>query len=367
MRYFIIVGEPSGDVHAAWLMKALLEQDPSAEFAFFGGDEMTRVGGKPLVHIREMAFMGFTQLIGHLGQIRRNFNRARLEIRKFRPDVLLLVDYPGFNLRIARWMKGEGFTVYYYIPPKVWAWNTRRVRFLRKYTDRIFSILPFETGFFMKHGIKVDYVGNPVYEQVSNRSTSLPKVNRERSRQIALLPGSRAQEIERILPEMLALIPDFESYHFVVAGMEDHRPLYDKLIPVSDRIGVEFTGTMEVLNGSVAALVTSGTATLETALMGIPQVVCYKTNRLSYLIAKRLIKVRYISLVNLILDRAAVPELIQEQCNRTLLRDQLIQILPGGEKRSGQLDLPRQLEKELGSKRVAGRLSALIIKYLQDS
>ncbi len=365
MKYFLIAGEPSGDQHASRLMQALAEKDPKANFRFLGGDRMAEIGGKPVVHIREMAFMGFSQVLTNLGQIRRNFKRAKKAIYNFDPDVIILVDYPGFNLRMAKWSRKKGYNTYYYIAPAVWAWNTRRVYSLKKSCDRIFSILPFEPEFFRKYGMEVDYVGNPVFEEIQSVQKSLAGNDRGQKKQIALLPGSRKQEIERILPEMLSVISYFDEYEFVLAAMDSHRDLYEKLIPETCRIRLEFNRPLEVLNNSDAALVTSGTATLETALMSVPQVICYKANAISYQIARRLIKVPYISLVNLILEGPAIPELIQGNCRTDKLLACLKSILPGGENHENQLLLARSIQEKLGVQKASINLSGLITRSLE--
>ena len=363
MKYFVIAGEPSGDQHAAHLIESLARIDAEAEFGVVGGDQMAKLAGQPIIHTDQMAFMGFTQLIAHMGQIRRNFKLTKEGVTRFAPDVLVLVDYPGFNLRIARWAYRCDIPVYYYIPPKGWAWNTKRVLKLKQYTQRIFSILPFETDFFARFDVSAEYVGNPVYELI-HRFNKKAVMTIPEERKIALLPGSRKQEIERILPEMIKMLAHFPDHQFVVAGMETHQNLYERLISDLDRVALDYSGTLSVLNGAEAALVTSGTATLETALMGVPQVVCYKTNQLSYQIAKRLIKVPYISLVNLILAGPAVPELIQNNCRSDLLKSCLDQILPDGPNRQAQLEICDQLKEKLGRQDVSNYLAELIIKYL---
>ncbi len=366
MKYFLIAGEPSGDQHASRLMQELTERDSDADFQFLGGDLMAEIGGKPIVHIREMAFMGFTQILAHLGQIQQNFIRAKKAIIEFNPDVIIFVDYPGFNLRMAKWAKKKAYRTYYYIAPAVWAWNTRRVYSLRSNCDKIFSILPFEQEFFRKYDMEVDYVGNPVFEEVHRIKKGLPEGSHRQSRQIALLPGSRKQEIERILPQMLSVISYFDNYEFVIAAMDTHKDLYGRLIPDSCSVSLEFNRPLEILNNSVAALVTSGTATLETALMGVPQIICYKANAISYQIARRLIKVPYISLVNLILEGPAVPELIQDNCNTKNLAECLKGILPGGSNCEDQLELTQRIQDRIGAPKASGNLAELIIRYLDQ-
>jgi len=364
MRYFLIAGEASGDHHAARLIEALVRKDSNAVFSFLGGDEMEKTGGVSVVHIREMAFMGFTQILLKLRRIRKNFKIAKQAILRFKPDVLILVDYAGFNLKMAKWANAKGLLVHYYIAPKVWAWNTGRVKKLKAYTNQIYSILPFEQAFFNSHKLNCTYVGNPVLEAIEINIVKHSELKRAASRKIAVLPGSRKQEIERILPLMLSVLDDFPDYRFIIAGMSAHKDLYKKLLPDSDRIELCLDDTWEVLNNSSASLVTSGTATLEASLIGIPQIVCYKTNTISFQIAKRVIKVPYISLVNLILERPAVPELIQSYCSRHNLKSALSLILPGGENRDDQLEITSLLHDKLGSLPASNNLASLIINSL---
>ena len=363
MKYFLIAGEISGDQHAAKLMLALQKKDAEAEFAFLGGDSMESVGGRAEVHIRDMAFMGFTQILSKLGQIRRNFKNAKAGILDFRPDILILVDYGGFNLRMAKWAHNQNIVTHYYIPPKVWAWNSGRVKKIKAYVDYVYTTLPFENDFYAKSGVNCEYGGNPVLEDlqgVSKNSIS----QRQDDKIVALLPGSRSQEITRVLPVMLSVVNEFSDYKFVIAGITSHKNLYDQIIEKSPNVEVVFDQTRELLGKSIAALVTSGTATLETALMDVPQLVCYKTNPLSYHIAKLLIKVSYISLVNLILDGPAVPEQIQGSCKTEFLVSNLKMILPGGENYEAQLDICRQLKILLGERSCSDYVSGLIINSL---
>lgn len=366
MKYFLIAGEPSGDQHASRLMKELKEKDAGAEFHFLGGDSMAEVGGEPVVHIREMAFMGFTQVLANLGKIRKNFKRAKKAISTTNPDVIIFVDYPGFNMRMARWSKKKGFRTFYYISPSVWAWNTKRVYSLKANCDKIFCILPFEKEFFLRYNMEVDYVGNPVYEAVQEEKKSLPDYRPGENQRIALLPGSRKQEIERILPLMLSVIPHFREYEFVVAAMDSHKDLYRQIIPDSLEVKLVYNKPFEVLNSADAAIVTSGTATLETTLMGVPQVICYKANALSYRIARRLVKVKYISLVNLIMDEAAIPELIQDECNTDQMVACIKNILPGGDQHADQLELAGKIQDRLGLQKASEYLAGLIIRYLES-
>jgi len=363
MKYFLIAGEISGDQHAAKLMLALQKKDTEAEFAFLGGDSMESVGGKAVVHIRNMAFMGFTQLLSRLGQIRKNFRSAKAGILNFKPDVLILVDYGGFNLRMAKWAHSQNITTHYYIPPKIWAWNSGRVKKIKAYVDHVYTTLPFENDFYKESGVDCTYGGNPVLEDLQGVNIN-SQDQRQDDKIVALLPGSRRQEISRVLPVMLDVAKEFSDYKFVIAGMSGQKSLYEHILGSDSKVEIVFDQTRELLGRSIAALVTSGTATLETALMDVPQLVCYKTNSLSYHIAKMLIKVPYISLVNLILEGPAVPEHIQGQCRQDLLVSNLKMILPGGSNYEAQLDICSQLKNVLGERSCSEYVSALIVKSL---
>jgi lipid-A-disaccharide synthase len=365
VRYFLIAGEASGDQHAGRLMKSLFKLDKQAEFAFLGGERMSETGGEPIVHIREMAFMGFTQVIANIGKIRKNFRKAKEGVLKFLPDVIIFIDYPGFNMRMAAWAKKLGFRTHYYIPPSVWAWNTRRIYKLKKNCDRIFTILPFEKDFYKRYGLEVEYAGNPVFEAISSVRPDLSANGGSDEKKIALLPGSRRQEISRMLPVMLSVMPFLPGYRFVIAALSDHREMYKDIAAKKPGIEIIYNQPLEVLKGSSAALVTSGTATLETALMGIPQVVCYKSGTVSYLIARSLIKVPYISLVNLILQGPAIPELIQGNCNTRMVAECLKSIVPGGANHSDQLKIAAMVGEKLGDPEVSGRLAGLIYSDLE--
>jgi len=324
MRYFLVAGEPSGDQHAAGLMTQLKLLDPEAEFRFIGGDRMREAGGEPLIHIRDLAFMGFTQILTRLPVIRRSFRLCHDEIIRFKPDIIIPVDFGGFNLRLIRWTHRKGFRVIYYITPKVWAWLPGRAKKLARFTVKALCILPFEPPFLAMYGVDAEYVGNPVRDSVLAVTDQDPvclsrQLDLADKPVIALLPGSREQEIRKILPVMLSVVPEFPGYRFVVSGCDPFDPgFYQEIIDVPD-VGLVHNQTLELLRVAHAALVTSGTATLETALLGTPQVVCYRTTSLSFLIARMLIRIRYVSLVNLILDRPCVEELIQGKLNRVRL------------------------------------------------
>ena len=331
MKYYIIAGEASGDLHASNLMKALKERDPQADFRCWGGDLMEQAGGDIVKHYKELAFMGFFEVITHLNEILRNFKICQTDILLYEPDAVILVDYPGFNLRMAKFAKEQGFKVIYYISPQIWAWKKGRIKKIKKYVDEMMVILPFEEEFYAKNGMKVHYVGHPLLDAVNRDLHQSEEVLRFREQYelddreiIALLPGSRKQEITAILPQMLKMIPLFPQYQFVVSVV-DWQPaeLYDKYLKKYSVKKVK-GNAYPMLANAKAAIVASGTATLETAMIGTPEVVCYAGNELSYLIAKQLITgIKYISLVNLIMDKPVVAELIQHDYDTPHLRKEL--------------------------------------------
>ena len=367
MKYYIIAGEASGDLHASNLMKSILKKDSSAEFRFWGGDLMTRVTGiQPVKHYRELAFMGFLEVAKNLKTILGNIRLCKEDIRNFQPDVLILVDYPGFNLRIAEFAKKLGIKVVYYISPQLWAWKEGRVEIIKKFVDEMLVILPFEKDFYSKHGVDAHFVGHPLLDAISD----LPEMNVEKFKQenglnekeiIALLPGSREQEVSKMLEIMLSVRPKFEDYQFVIAGAPSlPKSFYEQY--VDENVHFVSNKTYDILRCSKAALVTSGTATLETALLNVPEVVCYRGSRISYEIGKRLIKnIKYISLVNLIMDREIVTELIQNELNTKNLVEELGMILEG-DKRLQILDNYSQLREKLGGKGASDKAAAIIVK-----
>lgn len=336
MKYYIIAGEASGDLNGSNLIKELKQLDPSGAYRCWGGDLMEEAGASVVKHYRELAFMGFAEVIKNLPTILNNLKFCKADILGFRPDVLILIDYPGFNLRIAKWAKEQGFKVVYYISPQVWAWKESRVKLIKKVVDLMLVILPFEKEFYDKWEYKVKYVGHPLAE-VTERYLKHPGPlvtagSREENKDkdiIALLPGSRKQEIMVKLPIMLQAARNFPQYRFIVSQAPGQPAgLYQQLISAYPHVEMAPAGqNYALLSRSRAALVTSGTATLETALFGVPQVVCYKGSAISYHIAKRLVKIKYISLVNLIMDRPVVKELIQHELNVPQLTKELDSIL----------------------------------------
>jgi len=347
MKLFLIAGEASGDLHGSNLIKALIQKDSSIDIRFWGGDLMEKAASrKPEKHYKALAFMGFVEVVMNLGRIVQNFKKCREDILVFQPDALVLIDYPGFNLRMAKWAKSQGIIVYYYISPKVWAWKESRVYKIKKYVDTLFTIFPFETAFFKKYDMEVEYVGNPLVDAIADyrvlrelREPQYPNSQYpEKSEKpiVAILPGSRRQEVSTKLPVMLEAAGKFSEYQFVIAGAPSlEETFYAPFIEGYDA-KILFGKTYEILESAEAALVTSGTATLETALFGVPQVVCYIASPISYTIAKRLIKIKFISLVNLIFDREVVRELIQDACNVDQVVEELSYVLRGGKKRAQQ-------------------------------
>lgn len=374
MKYYLIAGEASGDLHASNLMKAILQEDPKADFRFFGGDLMAKAGGTCVKHYRDMAYMGFIPVLLHLRTIFRNLSCCKQDILAWKPDVLILIDYPGFNLKVAIFIKQHSsIPVYYYISPKIWAWKEYRIKNIRRDIDKLLSILPFEVDFFKKHHYPVNYVGNPCVDAVQtfreNYQESLDEFqlrNKLDNRPIiALLAGSRKQEIKDNLSRMTEASKDFPQYQFVVAGAPGIDPeFYQQFIGKDTKI--LFGQTYPLLTHATAALVTSGTATLETALFKVPQVVCYYTaaGKLVSFLRRHILKVQYISLVNLISGNEAVTELVADGMTVTNLKAELKQILPDGNKRSKMLSDYEQLIQTLGTAGASQRAAEIIISSL---
>ncbi len=366
MKYYIIAGEASGDLHGSNLMKTLKEVDAEAEFRFYGGDLMLAQGGTLVKHYADMAFMGFLEVALNLRTILKNIKKCKADVLAFQPDVLILVDFPGFNLKIAKFAKAKGIKVCYYISPKIWAWNQKRVLKIKRDVDKMFCILPFEVDFYDKWGMKVDYVGNPLLDAIADFRPN-PDFEKQHDLSerpiIALLPGSRKQELQYILPHMLAVVRNFQSHQFVIAGAPSFsEEFYTPYLNGAD-IPMVFNATYDLLNVAAAALVTSGTATLETALFKVPQVVLYKGSGISVGIARMLVKIRFISLVNLIMDREVVKELIQEDCNQASITKELRAIIAGPE-RKGMLNDYDQLAELMGETGASKKTAQLIYRFL---
>jgi lipid-A-disaccharide synthase len=330
MKYYLIAGEASGDLHGSNLILELKKVDAAAQLRCWGGDGMQAAGATVVKHYKDLAFMGFAEVVKNLPTILRNIRFCKEDIAAFKPDVLVLIDYPGFNLRIARWAKEQGYKVIYYISPQVWAWKESRVKMIRNVVDKMLVILPFEKEFYeTKWDYKVAYVGHPLVEVVNNflqSGTATPRLFQKPI--VALLPGSRRQEVTKKLPLMLEASTAFPAYQFVVAkaaSLDD--AFYASFLNHYPQVAGVTNKTYALLSQATAALVTSGTATLETALFGVPQVVCYKGSPISYQIAKRLVKIKYISLVNLIMDKPVVTELIQDDLTVANIRRELEAVL----------------------------------------
>lgn len=371
MKYYLIAGEASGDLHGSNLMKALLARDPDANFRFWGGALMEAVGGVKVKDYSELAFMGFAEVLMNLGTILKNLQFCKSDILEFHPDVVIFIDYPGFNMRIAKFTKENKIPGYYYISPQIWAWKENRIDKIRRDVDQMYVILPFEKDFYeKKHKFPVHYVGHPLLDAIADRplvneKQFLTEHNLTDKPVIALLPGSRKQEITKMLSVMLAMVPHFPEYQFVIAGApSQHKSFYDPFIK-NAKVGFVQNKTYDLLSLSYAALVTSGTATLETALFKIPEVVCYRTSTISYEIGKRLVKnIKYISLVNLILDKPSVTELIQEDFNEERLKTELTALLDR-ERREKIFEDYYQLEKILGGKGASDKVARSIIETIK--
>lgn len=371
MRYYLIAGEASGDLHGANLMRGLLKADPEAQFRFWGGDKMAEAGGRDnlVKHYKETSFMGFTEVLKNLRTILGQIEFCRRDIEAHRPDLLILIDYAGFNLRIARFAHQAGIPVYYYIAPKVWAWKESRVKLLQRYVDRLFVIFPFEVPYFRRWGIEAIYEGNPLMDAIAARRTELPSREDFVRAQaldnraiIALLAGSRRSEIGYNLPFMVELSREYPQYQFVVAGVSWlDRSVYAPHLEGSDVRWVKDL-TYELLSVSEAAVVTSGTATLETALIGTPEMVCYRRDLPSMLIGKMFLKIPYVSLVNLVLEREAVRELLQFQMNMKNATEELTAILPGGSKHDRMLADYAELREKMGSAGASERVGARMVE-----
>ncbi len=361
MRYYIIAGEASGDLHGSNLVKAIHRKDAAADIRCWGGDKMEAAGATLVKHYRELAFMGFVEVLMHLRTILRNITICKKDITDYRPDVLVLIDYPGFNLRIAEWARQQGIKVVYYISPQVWAWKEKRVKQIKRDVDKMLVILPFEVDFYKTWNYPVTYVGHPLIEVVQHEKETPATPLPADKPLIALLPGSRGQEIKVKLPIMLQLADKFPQYRFAVAQAPSQPDeLYNELIGGKDVLLVK-GHTYNLLKQATAALVTSGTATLETALFGVPQVVCYKGNAISFWLATKLVKVKYISLVNLIMDKPVVTELIQDELTAANLEAELGKLLQEGTYKQELLADYKTLWDKLGSSNASANAADAII------
>lgn len=372
MKYYIIAGEASGDLHGSNLIKALRKEDSSAEIHFWGGELMLEAGGVLVKHYRELAFMGFAEVLFNLKTILNNISFCKNDILQFNPDVIIFIDYPGFNMRIAEWAKKKGIPTHYYISPQIWAWKENRIKAIKRDFDKLYVILPFEKDFYeKKHHFPVEFVGHPLIDAIHQRE----KVNPENFKKefqlderpiIALLPGSRKQEISKLLNEMLAVIIDFPAYQFVIAGAPGQDDSFYTQFLKNHSVKFISNRTYDLLSVAHAALVTSGTATLETALFKVPEVVCYKGNWISYQIAKRVLTLKYISLVNLIMDEEVVKELIQGECNANRIKKELTAILNPSH-REHLLQKYDLLEQKLGGEGASEKVAKLIVSAILKS
>ena len=369
MKYYLIAGEASGDLQASHLIKEIAKTDKQADFRCFGGDLMEQQGATVVKHYNELAFMGFEDVIMNIRTIFRNIAFCKEDILKYQPDVLILIDYPGFNLKIAKWAKAHNIKVYYYISPKIWAWNEKRGNKIKKIVEKMFVILPFEKDFYKKFDYDVDFVGHPLLDCISDRPQiafkdfcSEHKLNDKPI--IALLPGSRKQEISAMLSLMLTVVDHFPDYQFVIAGAPSQPLSFYKQFITKD-VSIIENKTYDLLQHTTSALVVSGTATLETALFKVPQVVCYKTGWLFYNLAKIVVKVKYISLVNLIMNKESVKELIQSNLNTSNLIDELTKITTGNSRQT-MLNDYEELHQKLGGIGASKRASELIVGYLNS-
>ena len=371
MKYYIIAGEASGDLHGSNLMKAILKQDMEAQFRFWGGDLMQNISDNLVKHYRDLAFMGFLEVIKNIRVILKNISFCKEDILNYNPDVIIFIDYPGFNLRIAKWAKTKKFKTHFYISPQIWAWKENRIKDIKRDIDKMYVILPFEKDFYeKKHNFPVEFVGHPLIDAIANRNQidefEFRKKNKLNEKPIiAILPGSRKQEIKKMLSAMLSVVDNYPDYQFVVAGAPSQEFSFYKPYIKNPNIGFVSNKTYDLLSVSTAALVTSGTATLETALFKVPQVVCYKGSWFSYQIGKRLVNLDYISLVNLIMEKEVVKELIQNDLIKKNLIKELDVILDENERTKYFINY-YELEKMLGGKGASDKTAELIFNSIKE-
>ncbi len=353
-RYYVIAGESSGDMHGANLMKRIKQHDPAAHFRFWGGNRMIAQAGEPVMHINDLAFMGFWEVLVNIKTILQNIRHCKQDLLSYKPDVLILIDYPGFNLRMAKFAKKAGIKTAYYISPQIWAWKQNRIKTIKKAVDKMLVILPFEKEFYARFGMEVEFVGHPLLDEVlplklSNSYSDFRSINGLPDKPlVALLPGSRKQEVCRMLKGMTEVAADIPGHQFVVAGVSSLGMQFYKDFVQLENVSVVFDQTYALLANANAALVASGTATLEAALFNVPQTVCYRANAVSVFIARRLVKIKYISLVNLIMDKAVLQELIQGDFEKSSLKAELQRLLFNQAYRQEMQSTYRMLEKKLG-------------------
>ena len=372
MKYYIIAGEASGDLHAANLIKALKIHDPNATFRCWGGDLMEEQGGEIVKHYRDLAFMGFLEVIANLRTILNNLAFCKEDIKKWKPDAVILIDYPGFNLRIAEFAKKENIKTIYYISPQIWAWKESRIHKIKRDVDKMLVILPFEKEFYQKWDMEVDFVGHPLIDAIGSHNWAGEEWKQKHhipqsKKLVALLPGSRKQEIQSMLPIMLDATSNLDQFHFVLAvAPSQSLEIYKEIIGERKDLTLLQGQTYAILSNADAAIVTSGTATLETALFGVPEVVCYKGNIVSYWIARQLVKVKYISLVNLVMDKEVVKELIQGELTPQNLKSEFLKLFDNNE-RKRLLESYHDLKEKLGGSGASIKTAKLIINFLDNS
>ncbi len=372
MKYYIIAGEASGDLHGSNLIKAIKEKAPGASFRAWGGDMMKEQGADLVKHINQLAFMGFAEVLMNLRTILANIKYCKNDIINYQPDAVIFIDYPGFNLRIAEFCKQHNIKTIYYVSPQVWAWNSSRVKKIKRDIDKMLVILPFEKDFYNRYNYHVEFVGHPLLDAIPEKieekepASFIQKHNLAPKPIIALLPGSRKQEISKMLYTMTRVAANFPQYQFVIAGTKAHSPDFYRKYSADPTIPVLTGHTYTLLQNAHAALVTSGTATLETAIIGTPQVVCYKANLLSYHIAKKLVDIKYISLVNLIMDKQVVKEMIQTDFNTAALTIELKKITNQGESRKNILDNYAKLHSKLGGSGASDRAALQILNMMNS-
>ena len=363
MKYYIIAGEASGDLHGSKVMESIKKLDKKAKFRFWGGEKMKGIGGEIVKHINQLSFMGFWEVLKNTKTILKNINFCKSDINSYQPDKIIYIDYPGFNMLIAKWAKTNGFQNHFYISPQIWAWKESRIKKIKRYIDYLYVILPFEKEYYKKkHNLDVHYVGHPLVEIISNekKNTDLFPLRLTKP-VIALLPGSRKQEIKKMIPVFKSVINHFSNYDFIIAGVSNiNKEWYSKILR-NDNIKIVYDKTYNLLKRSTAAIVTSGTATLETALFNVPQIVCYKSSLFSYLVGKLFIKLKFISLVNIIMEREIVKELIQKDCSKTNIIYELSKLL----KKQNILrvkDEYKELINRLGKEETSLKVAKLITK-----
>ena len=363
MKYYIIAGEASGDLHGSKVMESIKKLDKKAKFRFWGGEKMKGIGGEIVKHINQLSFMGFWEVLKNIKTILKNISFCKSDINTYQPDKIIYIDYPGFNMVIAKWAKINGFQNHFYISPQIWAWKENRINKIKRYIDYLYVILPFEKEYYKKkHDLNVHYVGHPLVEIISNEKKNKDLFPLTLTKPvIALLPGSRKQEIKKMMPVFKSVIHHFSNYEFIIAGVSNiSKEWYDKILK-DDKIKIVYDKTYNLLKRSTAAIVTSGTATLETALFNVPQIVCYKSSLFSYLVGKLFIKLKFISLVNIIMEREVVKELIQKDCSKNNIVYELSKLL----KRQNSLRIKNEYKKlrnRLGKEETSLKVAKLITK-----